>query len=146
VFEYRYARRQVAETISTVLSPDDVARLLCEYVRPDAAESEVLAVALLNVKNAVIGVETVYHGNLAGTTVRVGEVFRSAVRLNAAAIVVAHNHPSGDPTPSADDLAVTAELVRAGRVLNIDLLDHVVLASRSHWLSLRALGVLAEAA
>ena len=70
---------------------------------------------------------------------RVGEVFRDAVRRQAAAVVVVHNHPSGDPTPSADDLRITAELAEAGRLLDIELLDHVVIGAEG-WVSLRALG------
>jgi DNA repair protein RadC len=87
----------------------------------------------------VVSEQTVYVGNLAGSAVRVGEVFRDAVRRQAAALVVVHNHPSGDPTPSADDLRITAELVQAGRLLDIEMLDHVVVAAEG-WVSLRALG------
>ncbi len=140
IYEFTYRRRKVAETIGTVRSPADVVSLLCEYVNPDAAESERLVVAMLDTKNAVIGVETLYVGNVAGSSVRVGEVFRAAVRLNATAIVLAHNHPSGDPTPSSDDIAVSAEIERAGRILDIALLDHVVLGSEGRTASLRALG------
>jgi DNA repair protein RadC len=82
---------------------------------------------------------TVYAGNLAGSSVRVGEVYRDAVRRLAAGIVVVHNHPSGDPSPSADDLRITRELADAGRLLDIDLLDHVIVAAEG-WVSLRALG------
>jgi hypothetical protein len=142
IYEFRFTRRRVAESFGTVRSPADVASLLSEFVRPDTAESEQLVVALLDTKNAIIGVETVYVGNVAGSSVRVGEVFRSAVRLNASALVVAHNHPSGDPTPSAEDVAVTREMASAGRVLDIALLDHVVLGSGGRSVSLRALGYL----
>jgi DNA repair protein RadC len=68
----------------------------------------------------------VYAGNVAGTSVRIGELFTEALRRNAPAIVLAHNHPSGDPTPSADDLRTTRDAVAAGRLLGIDVLDHVV--------------------
>jgi DNA repair protein RadC len=120
-----------------VRAPTDVG----ERLRPamGALDQEELRVLLLNTKNVVTGMVTVYLGNLAGSSVRVGEVFRDAVRRQAAAIVVVHNHPSGDPTPSADDLRITAELAEAGRLLDIELLDHVVVA-RSGWVSLRALG------
>lgn len=140
VFEYTFTRRRIAEPVGTVRSPDDVAALLAVYVRPDEAEQERLAVAILDVKNHVIGVETVYVGNTTGSPVRVGEVFRSAVRLNAAAIVIAHNHPSGDPSPSGDDIRLTGELASAGRVLDIDVLDHVVLGGDGRIASMRALG------
>ena len=102
-------------------------------------EHEELRTLLLNTKNVVVAEQTVYVGNLAGSAVRVGEVFREAVRRQAAALVVVHNHPSGDPTPSADDLRITAELVQAGRLLDIELLDHVVIGAEG-WVSLRALG------
>jgi DNA repair protein RadC len=102
-------------------------------------EREELVVLLLNTKNVVTARRTVYAGNLAGSSVRVGEVFRDAVRRQSAAVVVVHNHPSGDPTPSADDLRITAELAEAGRLLDIELLDHVVIGAEG-WVSLRALG------
>jgi len=102
-------------------------------------EREELRVLLLNTKNAVIAMRTVYGGNLAGSPVRVGEVFRDAVRRQAAAIVVAHNHPSGDPSPSAEDLRITAELTEAGRLLDIELLDHLVIG-HGRWVSLRSMG------
>jgi DNA repair protein RadC len=102
-------------------------------------EREELRVLLLNTKNRVTAMTTVYAGNLAGSSVRVGEVFRDAVRRTAAAVVVAHNHPSGDPSPSAEDLRITTELVEAGRLLDIELLDHLVIG-HGRWVSLRSLG------
>jgi DNA repair protein RadC len=104
-------------------------------------EREELRVAVLNTKNTVTALCTVYAGSVAGTSVRVGEVFREAVRRNGAAVVVAHNHPSGDPTPSPEDLRITTELAEAGRLLDIALLDHLVIG-RGRWVSLRALGAL----
>jgi len=102
-------------------------------------EREELRSVLLNTKNTVTGMVTVYVGNLAGSSVRVGEVFREAVRVQAAAMVVVHNHPSGDPSPSAEDLRITRELAEAGRLLDIELLDHLVIG-HGRWVSLRALG------
>ncbi|HEV8252704.1 MAG TPA: DNA repair protein RadC [Candidatus Limnocylindria bacterium] len=104
-------------------------------------EREELRSILLNTKNTVTGMVTVYAGNLAGSSVRVGEVFREAVRRQSAAIVVAHNHPSGDPAPSAEDLRITRELAEAGRLLDIELLDHLVIG-HGRWVSLRSLGVI----
>jgi DNA repair protein RadC len=120
-----------------IRAPTDVGDRLRPAMRH--LEQEELRVLLLNTKNLVTGMVTLYAGNLAGSSVRVGEVFRDAVRRQAAAIVVVHNHPSGDPSPSADDLRITAELAEAGRLLDIELLDHVVVA-RDGWVSLRALG------
>ena len=133
--------RRVAEARSApgwcIRSPSDVGERLAAAMA--GLEREELRVLLLNTKNVVTAAYTVYAGNLAGSSVRVGEVFRDAVRRQAAAIVVVHNHPSGDPSPSGDDLRITAELAEAGRLLDIELLDHVVVGG-SRWVSLRALG------
>jgi DNA repair protein RadC len=104
-------------------------------------EREELRSVLLNTKNTVTGMVTVYAGNLAGSSVRVGEVYREAVRRQSAAMVVVHNHPSGDPSPSAEDLRITRELAAAGRLLDIELLDHLVIG-HGRWVSLRSLGVI----
>jgi len=84
---------------------------------------------------------TVYTGNISSSLVRVGELFRDAVRLDAAGIILVHNHPSGDPTPSPDDLHLTAEALAAGRLLDIDLLDHLVIGHDAY-ASLRDRGVI----
>lgn len=120
-----------------VRTPADVGQRLLPAMRP--LEQEELRTLLLNTKNVVTAMVTVYVGNLAGSSVRVAEVFRDAVRRQAAAVVVVHNHPSGDPTPSSDDLRITAELAEAGRLLDIELLDHVVLGATA-WVSIRSLG------
>lgn len=117
--------------------PADVGNRLLPVMRH--LEREELRVLLLSTKNVVTSMTVVYAGNLAGSSVRVGEVFRDAVRRQAAAVVVVHNHPSGDPSPSADDLRITAELAEAGRLLDIELLDHLVLGAE-RWVSLRSLG------
>jgi DNA repair protein RadC len=120
-----------------VRTPADVGQRLLPAMRP--LEREELRTLFLNTKNVVTAMVTVYVGNLAGSSVRVAEVFRDAVRRQAAAMVVVHNHPSGDPTPSSDDLRITAELAEAGRLLDIELLDHVVLGATG-WVSIRSLG------
>jgi DNA repair protein RadC len=122
----------------SVRSPRDVAdRLVLQMGR---LEREELRVVLLNTKNVVLRVATVYQGNVSTSLVRIGELFRDAVRLNAAGIIVVHNHPSGDPTPSPDDLHLTAEVLAAGRLLDIDLLDHLIVGHDA-WVSLRDRGV-----
>jgi DNA repair protein RadC len=122
----------------SVRSARDVAdRLVLQMGR---LEREELRVVLLNTKNVVLRVATVYQGNVSSSLVRVGELFRDAVRLNASAVILVHNHPSGDPTPSPDDLHLTAEALAAGRLLDIDLLDHVVVGHDA-WVSLRDRGV-----
>jgi DNA repair protein RadC len=119
-------------------SPRDVYDQL--GVEMAALEREELRVLLLNTKNRVLRVVTSYAGNVSASLVRVGELFRDAVRQDCSGIVLVHNHPSGDPTPSPDDLHLTAEALAAGRLLDIDLLDHVVIASGGY-VSLRDRGV-----
>jgi DNA repair protein RadC len=97
-------------------------------------------VVILNTKNAVLRVVTAYQGKVSASLVRVGELFRDAVRLDAAGVILVHNHPSGDPTPSPDDLHLTAEALAAGRLLDIDLLDHLVIGHDAY-VSLRDRGV-----
>ena len=122
----------------TVRAPRDVAdRLVLQMGR---LEREELRVVLLNTKNVVLRVATVYQGNVSSSLVRVGELFRDAVRLNASGVILVHNHPSGDPTPSPDDLNLTAEALAAGRLLDIDLLDHLIVGHDA-WASLRDRGV-----
>jgi DNA repair protein RadC len=94
----------------------------------------------LDTKNHIVAVKALYEGNLNSTSIRTGEVFRDAIRQNCAAIIVAHNHPSGDPTPSPEDINVTNELVKAGKLLDIEVLDHVVIAGHDYR-SLRKLGL-----
>jgi DNA repair protein RadC len=92
-------------------------------------------VVLLNRKHQPIGVSTIYQGTVCGMSVRIAELFREAVRTNAAAILIAHNHPSGDPAPSTADLRITKEAVAAGQLLGIEVLDHIVIGDE-RWASL----------
>ena len=117
-----------------ISSPADVATLL--MVEMSFLEQEHLRVVLLNTKNYVLRTETVYIGSINSSAVRVGEVFKAALRANAAALIVVHNHPSGDPTPSPEDVAVTRQLVEAGKLLDVDVLDHLVIG-QGRWVSLR---------
>jgi DNA repair protein RadC len=104
-------------------------------------EQESVRVILLNTKNRVVDVCQVSMGSLNSSIIRVAEVFKEAVRQQAAALVLAHNHPSGDPNPSAEDVAITRKVVEAGQLLDIDVLDHVVVGrpgpSSVGWVSLR---------
>ena len=122
----------------TIRGPHDVAdRLILQMGR---LEREELRVVMLDTKNHVLRMATVYQGNVSSSLVRVGELFRDAVRLNAAGVILVHNHPSGDPTPSPDDLHLTAEALAAGRLLDIQLLDHLVIGYDAY-VSLRDRGV-----
>ncbi len=121
-----------------VKTPADAANLL--MVEMGMLEQEHLRAVILDSKNHVLKVHTVYIGSLNTAVVRVGELFREAIRLNAAAMIVAHNHPSGDPTPSSEDVYVTRSIVEAGKLLNIDVLDHLVIC-QSRWVSLKERGL-----
>ena len=102
-------------------------------------ERESLVVALLSRKHRLTAVVPVYVGNVAGTSVRIAELFTEAVRRNASGILLAHNHPSGDPSPSADDIGTTKDAVAAGRLLGIEVVDHVIFGA-GRWTSLRRAG------
>jgi DNA repair protein RadC len=121
-----------------VRAPRDVADRLLPSMA--ALEREELRVLLLNTKNCVLRESTVYMGNVSAAIVRVAELFRDAVRIQAAGIILVHNHPSGDPEPSPDDVHLTAEAVAAGRLLDVAVLDHVIVARDGH-VSLRDRGV-----
>jgi len=121
-----------------VRSPADVANLL--MLEMGLLEQEHLRAVLLDTKNVVLRVANVYAGNLNTAVVRVGEVFREAIRANCASIIVVHNHPSGDPTPSPEDVRVTEQLVEAGRLLDIEVLDHLVIG-RNRYVSLKERGL-----
>jgi DNA repair protein RadC len=107
-------------------SPQDVANLLTPEMALLTQES--LRVLFLNTKNQVLSVSEVYWGNVNTAVIRAGEVFRDAVKENCPSVIVVHNHPSGDPTPSSDDIKVTTQLFEAAKLLDIELLDHIVLA------------------
>jgi len=122
----------------SIRSPRDLAdRLILQMGR---LEREELRVVLLNAKNSVLGIQTVYVGNVSTALVRVGELFRDAVRQHAAGLIVVHNHPSGDPQPSPDDLHLTAEAVAAGRLLDVAVLDHLIIGHDAY-VSLRDRGI-----
>lgn len=121
-----------------VRSPVDVANLL--MLEMSLLEQEQLRVVLLDTKNFVIKVHTVYSGSLNSAVVRISEVFREPIRSNSASIAVVHNHPSGDPTPSPEDVRVTEMIVEAGALLDIAVLDHLIIG-RNRFVSLKERGL-----
>ena len=133
----------VPEDGMQVSGPQDVYRLLQGSMSFEDQES--VRVLLLNTRNRVEGVITTSLGGVNSSSVRIAELFKEAIRRQAPAIVLAHNHPSGDPTPSADDVAVTRKAVEAGKLLDIEVLDHIVIGQprgdRPGWVSLRERGL-----
>jgi DNA repair protein RadC len=119
-------------------SPADAAALVMYEMA--ALEQEHLRVILLDIRNRVLEVVEVYRGSVNSAQVRVGEVFKAAVRRNAPALIVVHNHPSGDPTPSPDDVAVTRAIIQAGKLLDVDVLDHLIIAG-GRFVSLKERGL-----
>ena len=147
---FTLAKRMAAELrreSPTLDTPERVADLLREDNR--FFDVEHLQILLLNARRKLIRVEKVSQGTLDSILVHPREVFKSAISANAAAVVLAHNHPSGDPTPSEQDIKVTRDLIRAGQLLKIDVLDHVILGKATEgrardWVSLRELGYFYE--
>ena len=133
----RFARQERISPRLHIAGPEDVAQLLLDEMK--ALDREHFRAILLNTKNRILGIRTISIGSLNSSVVHAREVFKAAVTESAQAIVLVHNHPSGVPDPSPEDLAVTDRLVHAGRILGIEVLDHVILGSRDY-VSLKELG------
>lgn len=135
---FELSKRAVYSLPDQIRAPSDAANFL--MARLQNKDCEHLVVLCLNTKNRIMSTVDLYKGALNTSVVRTAEVFREAIRINAAAIIIAHNHPSGDPTPSSDDISVTRDIHAAGKLLDIDLLDHLVIGNNS-WVSLRERGL-----
>ncbi len=129
---------EAPEDRPTIGSPADAAALV--QFEMEALEKEHLRVILLDTRNHVMEIYEVYRGSLNASVVRVAEVFTPAVRRNAASLIVVHNHPSGDPTPSPEDINITRALVQAGKLLEIEVLDHVIIG-QGRYTSLKERGL-----
>lgn|SRR5699024_4399666 len=114
----------------TIKSPSDGADYVMEEMRH--LNQEHLVAMFLNTKNQIIHRQTIFIGSLNSSIVHPREIFREAVKRSAAAVICAHNHPSGDPTPSKEDIQVTRRLVEAGKIVGIELLDHLIIGSHSY--------------
>ena len=117
--------REQAEEHGPLNSPGEAAALI--QLEMQGLMQEHLRVLLLDTRNRLITIETVYVGSLNLSLVRVGELFHAAIQRSAASLILAHNHPSGDPTPSPEDVALTRSVVQAGKLLDIEVLDHLVI-------------------
>lgn len=123
----------------TINSPADAAALV-QYEMA-LLEKEHLRVLLLDQRNHVLEIVEVYVGSVNSSQVRIAEIFKPAIARMAPAIIVVHSHPSGDPTPSPDDVAVTRAIVQAGKLLDISCLDHLVIGHGNKWVSLKERGL-----
>jgi len=130
--------QEAPEERSAVHTPAEAAELV-QY-EMSALEQEELRLLLLDTRNRLQHIETVYRGSINSSQVRVAEIFKTAIRRNAASLIVIHNHPSGDPTPSPDDVAITRAILQAGELLDIKLLDHIIVGS-GRFVSLKERGL-----
>lgn len=121
-----------------VKNPADAAQLLMLHM--GLLDKEEVHTMLLDARNRVMATPMIYRGSLNSASMRIGEVFRDAIRSNAASVIIAHNHPSGDPTPSPEDVNVTKTLAAAGKLLDIEVLDHIVIA-HNRYISLKERGL-----
>ena len=120
--------------------PAEAAPMIAQYI--GESDREVFVVALLTIRHRVIGLHTVSVGCLTSSLVHPREIFKPAILSGSAALLACHNHPSGDPEPSAEDIALTRRIASAGQLLGIDLLDHLILGEAGRYVSLRERGVL----
>ena len=121
----------------TIRSPEDAANYLIPELAP--LQQEHFVALYLNVKNQILHKQTIFVGSLNASIVHPREIFRVAIRRSAAAIIVAHNHPSGNPSPSPEDIDVTKRLIEAGHILGVDLLDHLIIGDHQ-FISLKEKG------
>lgn len=122
-----------------ITSPKDVANLLMGEM--DDLNQEVLKVILLNTKNIVIGTRDVFKGSLNTSIVHPREIFKQAINKNSASIIICHNHPSGDPTPSQEDINITLRIKECGNIIGIQLLDHIIIG-KNKFISLEEKGLI----
>jgi DNA repair protein RadC len=118
------------EEHSTINNPAQAADMVKYDMQ--ALEHEELRVILLDTRNQVLEIKGIYRGSVSTAQVRAADVFKQAVRRNATALIIVHNHPSGDPTPSPDDVAVTRELIKAGEMIDVKVLDHIIIGRGRH--------------
>lgn len=123
-------------------SPREVAQFLADYLHPETLDREHFVVALLDTRFRLAGVNTVSIGTLDSAPVHPREVFKPAILASAAAVVIGHNHPSGNPEPSPEDMGLTKRLREAGKLLGIEVLDHVILGEAGRFVSLKERGLL----
>ncbi|MBN2677723.1 MAG: DNA repair protein RadC [Anaerolineaceae bacterium] len=127
------ARRTVnenGEQKPAILSPEDAAALI--KFEMSLLEQEELRVMLLDTRYRLIEIVALYKGSLNASAIRIGELFKNAIRKNAAAVIVVHNHPSGDTTASPEDIAMTHEMVKAGELLNVEVVDHLIIGGNRY--------------
>lgn len=125
---------------AVIRSPQDARDVIVGVLGMEDLPNEHFVMLSLNTKNKVVGVHTIFVGSLNSSIVHPREVFQRALLNNSASIMVFHNHPSGDPTPSPEDIDVTKRLKQAGEIIGIELLDHIIIGDEGRYTSLREKG------
>ena len=125
----RRLMRRKSRSIEVIHGPEDAAHFAMPYFRQE--QKEHFAILMLNTKNHILGLQDVSVGSLTASIVHPREVFETAILHHSAAIILLHNHPSGDPNPSREDIAVTQRLVKAGKLMDIAILDHIIIGGSS---------------
>jgi len=139
IIAVRVVRDRSAPSPASIRSPADIAGVLQELV--GEADREIFAVVALNTKNRILGIDPVAVGAIDEAVVEMREVFKTALILGAVAIIIVHNHPSGSTDPSPEDTLLTVAIIQAGKLLGIDVLDHIILTNDGGYLSLRQHGM-----
>lgn len=135
---YEVRTNQRLEDALRISTPQDAFEFL--RVEMEGLEQEQLRTLNLNTKNRILSAPMIYQGSVHTTVIRVGEIFRPAIIDNASGLIIAHNHPSGDPTPAPEDAAITREIVKVGQMLDIDVVDHIVIG-KGRFVSLKERGL-----
>lgn len=125
----------------SIRGPEDAVHAINTILNLNNEAQEVLVTLMLNTKNSIVGIQEITRGSLAASIVHPREVYKAAILHNAASIILAHNHPSGSPSPSREDIAVTERILKAGKILDIPLLDHVIIGD-PHFVSLKEKGII----
>src|SRR3989344_5557181 len=131
LFEFNKRHNMAKNPIKKITNAKDVFDLFHERLKDDKQENFI--VLMLSAKNNIIGDQLVFKGTLDSALIHPREVFKAAIRSSASKIILVHNHPSGDPAPSEDDLKITQILIDAGKMLNIPILDHVIVGKEKWW-------------
>ena len=131
-----YSLRLVKESSVTynlekpIVNPATAAEIINQVFDLENQPNEIFAILCLNTKNKVAGAHIISQGSLSASIVHPREVFKAAILNNAASIILAHNHPSGDPEPSREDIETTKRLVEAGKIIGIEVLDHIIIGEK----------------
>jgi DNA repair protein RadC len=145
IFEVLRIKQEIKESTEpfahySIRSPEDAQKLAMAHIADE--DREVFLVMMLNTKNQVVGLHRAHVGSINASIVHPREVMKCAILNNAASIIVGHNHPSGDPTPSREDIEVTKRLAEAGKIMGIEVLDHVIVTHTGKNVSLKEKGYL----